>query len=210
MEWIKYLTGAVESTRQYWDIHHKFTLFHQLISLIISQRIRFDKSRKIRQNLYIHFNLPVGTSLTSIQIKQLTNFDFQKIGISNDKVNIIRNVLNFVPDNEWDKIIAYNCYTVDDLENIFTRLSNISGIGPWTISSLKIMFYSNIYSNILLTSDKWISCRIAELRPELRNLVDQTNSTINLSELSKFLWRITPKGIEKLNCGVTLSQSDFL
>ena len=209
-DWNLYLNDILNYTKQYWDIHSQYTLFHHLISLIISQKIRFETGRKIRQNLYRYLNLEFGSSITAPQIRQLTDLDFQRICISNDKVRIIRTILTQIPDFEWNKTITKGFDTITEIDATFNSLQKISGIGPWTISSLKIMLYSSIYSNILLTSDKWIAARISELRPELKNVVNQSNYAVNLSEVSKFLWRIKPDGIRKFNAGIMLGREDFL
>ncbi len=40
------------STEQYWNIHRHKKIFHQTISLIISQKISFATGRQIRKQLY--------------------------------------------------------------------------------------------------------------------------------------------------------------
>jgi hypothetical protein len=42
----------MEKTREYWSLKEK-SLFHNLISLITSQKIKFSQSREIRKKLYL-------------------------------------------------------------------------------------------------------------------------------------------------------------
>jgi len=189
----------LNNTKQYWDIHHKWSIFHQLISLIISQRIRFSLGRQIRQNLYKYLNLPFGNSLIPLQIRALSDIDYKNIKMPVDKIKIIHNVLDAITDDEWDQ----------DFELLITKLEKINGIGSWTISALKIMFYADKYPNILLVSDYWIKSRLSELKPEFKNYINAHNQ-INLSNISKFLWRIKPIGIQKLNNNIEISNEDFL
>ena len=189
----------LNNTKQYWDIHYKWSIFHQLISLIISQRIRFSLGRQIRQNLYKHLNLPNGNSLIPLQIRTLSDIDYKNIKMPADKIKIIHNVLDAIKDDEWDQ----------DFELLLTKLEKINGIGSWTISALKIMFYADKYPNILLISDYWVKSRLSELKPEFKNYINAHNQ-INLSNISKFLWRIKPIGIQKLNNNIEISNEDFL
>jgi hypothetical protein len=114
-----------------------------------------------------------------------------------NKIAIITNIIRNIGDEEWNM----------DFDNLLIKLEKINGIGPWTISALKIMFHSNKYPNIFLTSDKWIESRFSELNLDLKTVV---KNAPNLSNVSKFLWRIKPSGVQKLNNLQQLTADDFL
>jgi 3-methyladenine DNA glycosylase/8-oxoguanine DNA glycosylase len=202
-----FLATIIQSTRKYWDIP-KYSLFHETISLIISQRISFQKGRTIRRNLYQKLSLQINESMTPDKVIILTDIDYQQINMSNDKISIIRNVTNNISNNLWYP------NSIETLEMSFQSLQNISGIRPWTLSALKIKLYPQLYPDILLTNDKWISSRLKELRSEYHCVINDSNPRLlyqmTLSEISLFLWRLKPSGTEKLNKGFLLSQEDFL
>jgi 3-methyladenine DNA glycosylase/8-oxoguanine DNA glycosylase len=191
------LDQVLADTQQYWDIHQKWSLFHQTISLVISQRIRFSLGRQIRQNLYRFLGLEYGYSITPAQIRALSSNDYKTICMPKNKIAIITNIIRNIGDEEWNM----------DFDNLLIKLEKINGIGPWTISALKIMFHSNKYPNIFLTSDKWIESRFSELNLDLKTVV---KNAPNLSNVSKFLWRIKPSGVQKLNNLQQLTADDFL
>jgi len=203
-----YLNNEIYSTFHHWNIT-RYSLFHELISLIISQKIRFKIGRNIRRNLYIKLNLAINQSMFPQHLRAFSDKDYREICMPEDKIEIIKCILANVPDDFWN----INYYIHHEI--IFNTLQKIPGIGPWTISSLKIKLTPKIYPNILLTSDKWISDRLNELRPEFQKSIRNANpyllsNGISLSEVSLFLWRLTTNSVHKLNNGIKLDKKDFL
>lgn len=180
----------IQQTSSFWNLPKK-TLFHNLINLVISQKISFAEGRKIRQNLYKKIN---NYEITKEIIKNLTDIDFKKCGMDNNKIEVVK------------KIIEEENLTI-------TSISKIKGIGPWTIKSLKIL---NDESGIFLSEDYWIRKRLKELYnkekiPSIKEaelLVKDVDC--DKSHISKFLWRIKPQGIEKIKNNINLEKNDFL
>ena len=92
-------------------------------------------------------------------------------------------------------------------------MQNIKGIGNWTIKGLQIM--NNLNDNVFLYEDYWIRQRLSELvksikiltQSECKNLYKNNN---NLTNISKFLWRINKKGTSKILSGLELTRDDFV
>lgn len=189
------INNYINKTDKYWLIPQK-SLFHNTISLLTSQKIKFSESRNIRKNLY---KLNQYNDEFSINIfKNLTNDDFLNCGLSSNIIEVIKKVIDL------------------ELNNILTieTLQNIKGIGIWTIKSLKIM--NNLDDNVILYEDYWIRQRLSELVKSNKILTQSeckklfTGSSTNLSEISKFLWRITKNGTHKIINNLELSKNDFL
>lgn len=188
------ITEYINKTEKFWDIPKK-SFFHNTISLLTSQKIKFVESKNIRKKLY---ELNNNNNEYNIDIfNNLTNDDFLNCGLSINIINIIRTVI------ELEK---KNILTIDELKKI-------KGIGIWTIKSLHIM--NNLSNNILLYEDFWIRQRLTELtnsnkiltQSECKKLFNDLN---NLSEISRFLWRITKKGTYKIINNMQLTRDDFL
>jgi 3-methyladenine DNA glycosylase/8-oxoguanine DNA glycosylase len=184
----------IKNTNKYWLLPQK-SLFHNTISLLTSQKIKFSESRNIRKKLY---ELNQEQNEYSIKIfENLTNKDFIKCGISNNIIEIIKNVIEL----EKNKLL-----TIEKLENL-------KGIGPWTIKSLKIM--NNFDNNIFLYEDYWIRQRLSELVKSNKILTQSEckkifiNST-NCSEISMFLWRIKKSGTFQIINNLELTKDNFL
>jgi 3-methyladenine DNA glycosylase/8-oxoguanine DNA glycosylase len=104
--------------------------YHHIMSLIISQRIRFRQGQKIRSKIY---ELQGRNDL--LKITELTNTDRATVGLG---------------DNKWATIIAF--HNGGDVQSI-------KGIGPWTIQCAKIMAgdYSVGFIATDLAVRKWVS-----------------------------------------------------
>jgi 3-methyladenine DNA glycosylase/8-oxoguanine DNA glycosylase len=185
----------IEKTKTFWQTK-QYSIYHNTISLIISQKIAFQIGRKIRQNL---FDLIKENEFTKENIKVLTDLQLVNIGLCLPKINTIREISK--------------CITIDHNKYI-NDISKIKGIGNWTIKCLKILNLN--LSNIFLSEDLWIRKRVSELikvnmiltQKQCDNVV--LNSQINKSILTKFLWRITPHGIIALQNNIELKRDHFL
>jgi 3-methyladenine DNA glycosylase/8-oxoguanine DNA glycosylase len=183
----------MEKTREYWSLKEK-SLFHNLISLITSQKIKFSQSREIRKKLYLLNN---GADEYCPKIfSNITLTEFKNCGLEPDIINVIISVIK-----------------LEDNLNLDT-IKNIKGIGPWTMKALRIMNYS---SNEFLYEDYWIRQRLSEIlsnskiltQSECKKFIGQIKLN-NLGEISKFLWRINRKGTKKFVLNEDLSRDDFL
>lgn len=171
------------------------TLFHNLISLIISQKIRFGQGRKIRQQLYSLLNTD---EYTPNGLNSLSDDTLKSIGLSDDKINCIRAILG-----------------LEDLT--LDRAAQIKGIGPWTIKALSIL--TNGSNDIFLSEDYWIRQRFSELiqsskiltSRQLENYIAKFPNWVGQKTLiSRFLWRIKPEGIMALLNSESLTREHFL
>lgn len=171
------------------------SLFHNLISLIISQKIRFSQSRKIRQQLYALLNT---NEYTIDNLDSLSNDTLKSVGLSDDKINCIRSILK--------------------IENLtLDKISKIKGVGPWTLKALQILTDAN--DDLFLSEDYYIRQRFSELiqsnkiltTKQLDNYIVKFPNWIGQKTvISRFFWRIKPEGIIHLLQTLTLTRDDFL
>lgn len=170
----------------------KHSLYHDVISLVISQRIPFKRSKEIRQKL--------GKICFPFTAIEMQNIDFSTVGLTNK--NII----------ECIKQIT----TLELQSNLnINTIKDIKGIGKWTYKALQIMGYEKV--NLFLKEDAWIRKRLTQIvygqiktisMKEAQQLVEQENC--NLTQLSLFLWRIKDCGVVKIKNGEKLTRDNFL
>ena len=111
--------------------------YHNMMSLIISQRIRFSRGRKIREKIYKILN-----EYTLDRIIELTEKQRKTIGLSDEK---------------W---IIINLFHISIREGK-TNFNDIKGIGEWTINCSLIM--SGDYSCGFIVGDLAVRKKLAEL-----------------------------------------------
>jgi hypothetical protein len=214
----------------FYEIKRK-TLYHDLLSLIISQRISFKVSRAIRKKLldicYTHNKNKRNVrgveecdadSLEPDPVYDpnvIKDLDLKSYGISNPKVTkCIEHVTALALANNLS----------------MNELKDIPGIGDWTYKGLLIMGHgdsSTCSNSIFLSEDAWIRKRLSELVDDPRisksivaanilidrftnYLLDTNNEKLDKSKLSRFLWRIKDSGIQKIRNNSNLSREDFL
>ena len=183
-------------TKEYYKLK-QYNIFHQTISLILSQKISFVMSRKIRSNIFDMIS--PNKEFTKENISNIKKSKMISIGIDEDKYRVILNVMN---TNE--------CETNDWIN----KMSKIKGIGPWTIKCLKIMF--DVGNDLFLCEDLWIRKRLSELVLSDDVMSQKKCNEISLcwkghrTNVSKFLWRIKPEGILALKNGDDLNKNHFL
>lgn len=162
----------------------QYSIEHQTVSLIISQKVSFTIGKNIRKKL---FELTKGEEFVKNNMNKISNEQLVKIGIDSNKIKTIRNVLN-VEFEHTDKYI--------------NAIDKINGIGTWTIKCLKIMFKTD--PDIMLVEDLWIRKRLQELlRLNKLPTMSECNKLSNIwsgyrTIVSLFLWRIKPDGIKQL------------
>lgn len=186
----------LEQTKQFWKIN-KHTIFHNAISLVISQQVSFKVGRSVRTKLFMLIN---SSEITHENMSQLNNNDLEKIGLNQNKVNLIRFILNIKFVNDLDFV---------------NELAKLKGIGVWTIKALQILNLENL--NVFLSEDLWIRKRLSELANAKQILtIKECNNFINIycminkSNFSNFLWRVRPEGIVALKNNQTLTRDHFL
>lgn len=182
----------LQVTQDFWDIEFRGA-YHEIVSLVISQRITFKRSRKIRSNLYSKIGSNV---MTYDQISNLTDDDLEDTGLDNKKIAIIRSISKDVTKEQFE---------------------NIAGIGDWTIKSFLIQTEPNEYHDILLVEDLWIRSHLAtlfDLNPKMTTkqaeLLFQNEWVGYKTAVTKFLWRLSKCGALRLKNGCTLDRGDFI
>jgi 3-methyladenine DNA glycosylase/8-oxoguanine DNA glycosylase len=105
--------------------------YHKLVSLIISQRIRFNVGRKIRSRIYT----VLGTDSLD-NIMSLTESQRKECGLG---------------DSKWETIKALSERVAVEGGLQDSSISEIRGIGSWTINCAKLM--SGDYSCGFLATD---------------------------------------------------------
>ena len=190
----KILNEYMNKTKEFWTLKPK-TLFHNAISLLTSQKIKFSESRAIRKKLY---ELNENREEYCPKIFSVLKYsNFKNCGLEDNIINCMFKVI------ELEKA---NNLTIDNLQQI-------KGIGPWTIKSLKIM--NNLDDDIFLYEDYWIRQRLSELVKSDKILTQceckkNMSGYKNLSNISKFLWRINKKGTHKILNNEELNKDDFV
>lgn len=161
------------------------SLFHNIISLVISQRVRFQVGRDIRNKLY---ELLLSDNITIKGISKLSDKELKKIGIEQYKIDIIRYiVMIYKPELSVVELLQQLC--------------EIKGIGIWTIKSLKIL--NDLDNETFLSEDYYIRQRLSELvkseciltSKECQEIASKYWDKREFTLVSKFLWRIKPEGI---------------
>lgn len=186
----------LKNTKPYYELK-KYSIVHQAISLVISQKISFQQGKNIRKELFYLINPDL--EFTKENIKNIKDENLENIGIDVLKIKTIRNILK-----------------LDDTDNndFIEKIGNIKGIGPWTIKCLKIYF--ELDNDIFLSEDLWIRKRVTELTENDTVLTQKEceNASKNWSgyrtQVSKFFWRIKPSGITALLNNDELNYDHFL
>jgi len=188
------LNKYMNVTKDFWTLKPK-TLFHNTISLLTSQKIKFSESRAIRKKLY-ELNENREEYCPKI-FANLSFINFKNCGLEDNIINCMFEVIELEKSNKL---------TIENLENI-------KGIGPWTIKSLKIM--NKLDDNVFLFEDYWIRQRLSEIVKSDKILTQSeckkyVNNYKNLSDVSRFLWRINKNGTRKILNNQELERSDFV
>ena len=188
------IIGTINKTKEFYQQPSK-SLFHNTISLIISQKISFSKSRTIRKKIYEEFT---SSEMTYDNIKNLSKKQLLDFGLQEFQYDIIQRIINLGPNLVYDDIIK------------------VKGIGEWTKKSL-LLYAGN--DDILLVEDYWIRQRIKNLF-DLKTVPDKITAMslinniiknkISKSLMTKFLWRIKPESVDKIKNDVELDKNDFI
>lgn len=197
------ILNIMSGTKEYWTMPKK-TLFHNTISLIISQKIPFHEGREIRQKLFSELG---KYDIIYDEFKKISNNKLKEIGISETKINCIEIVIKLFED----------CHDDDNI-NIITKLALVKGIGSWTIKSLYILSNLDEYNDIFLIEDYWIRKQIKILyglnkvpsEKEVREMDIMKPWKGNQSNISRFLWRLKTEGAIAIINGVSLERHHFL
>lgn len=109
--------------------HYMPDLFGSLISCIVSQQL----SNKAAEAIWKKFSLAVP-ALTAVAVSDLRPGLLREIGLSNNKINYIKNLSDAVLSGS---LVLENLPGKDD-DEVALELLNIKGIGPWTVEMFLI------------------------------------------------------------------------
>jgi DNA-3-methyladenine glycosylase II len=114
------------------ELQIKNDLFSYLCSSIIGQQLSTKVAEIIRQRF---FGLFEETNNFPFQILQKEIIELRSVGLSNSKVQYIKNIASFYLENksQWNELP-----NMSD-EEIITFLTQIKGVGKWTVEML-LMF----------------------------------------------------------------------
>lgn len=192
------ILGIILSNKNFWDLESK-TLFHHAVSQYLTQLVSFNQSRVIRGKLYKMLGNPYSQDIFNNSPDKI----FKDIGLNDNQIPKLRQISSMVINNDND-------------DNNLIRLSQLSGIGPWTIKSIKLMKRCQGWHNIILEEDSYIRNRIAELcnvksiTPGLtRQCIINTFPAEYYGIVSLFFWRVTSVGISNMLKGNRLTKDDF-
>lgn len=159
-------------------------LYHETVSLILSQMVNLTLSRQIRSDLYILLDSNI---ITYDNIRKINKELLLRIGITEKKLKTIEQIPNCLDNNRL---------TNEYLEEI----SKIKGIGKWTINGLKMIY---CYEDIYLSSDKYIN-KIISILLNINNITEDEIKYIwefhlnsNKRNFSMFFWRIKTKSLKR-------------
>lgn len=175
-----------------YQLPQRCSAYHHIISLIVSQQIKFESGRQVRKTLYERAGFP----LTPINVSKLdlTNIKY----LTPAKIFTIKSVTDAALEDEFDLIF---------------RISYVKGIGSWTVKGAYILTETSFYE--ALYEDSYIKKRLGEILTtniQLRNCKEffERIPENNRSVVSYFLWRIKKSGCEKVRNGLALTRDDFL
>ena len=164
------------------------TVYHSLISCIISQKISFATSRAIRARLY------ALSGMSKFEHGGIQKLGYQSLmgsGLSPDIANLILSIPAAV--------------RLEDLRSF-------RGVGNWTVKAVTLMTYSHV--DIFLEEDKFVQKRIAQLFGVSQSVdaslwVSQYWAGHRSAEC-RFLWRLKDSGVTKILAGAPLESADLI
>ena len=187
------LSGLIIPSEKYSPTLPNSGLYTNLLSLIISQEVAFNKGRLIRRKIYAECGIPIDPH-------KLLKCNLDEFGLTISRSNLIRTITKDYIEKD-----------VIDLEEI----SLMKGIGPWTIKGTKLLSgLADAYTS--LYEDSYIRKRIKEyLGLTILPTIAQTKKMFeelgpNQRSVTIFLWRIKPSGIKKLLEVKELNTIDFV
>lgn len=124
------LASLIEKLGDLPPINQTKDVFQALVESIISQQL----STKAADTIYKRFLSLAGNVLLPGEVAALDVEHMRGVGISYQKASYIHNVAQFFIENPgWYE----EAYTLDD-ETLITKLTQIKGVGLWTVQMLLI------------------------------------------------------------------------
>lgn len=173
------------------DIHPEFDIdvYFSLLQSIVSQQL----STKVAKIIFNRFtDLFVDGYPKAKQLLITEHETLRGIGLSNNKVNYVKNVAEFSLEND----ITFDYLQLKSDENIISYLTQIKGVGKWTVQM--ILMFPMDRPNVFPVDDLGIQNVMKKMyqidleKKELKNkLVEIANNWHPYQTLAcKYIWKI--------------------
>lgn len=108
-----------------------FTHFESLVESVISQQLAV----KAAETIYIRVKKLAGGKVTPARIASITEKEMREAGVSGAKFRTIQGIASAALTKE---IKINSLHTIENDEEIFTQLTSLWGVGPWTVDMFMI------------------------------------------------------------------------
>jgi DNA-3-methyladenine glycosylase II len=107
------------------------THFESLVESVISQQLAV----KAAETIYLRVKKLAGGKVTPARIASITERDMREAGVSGAKFRTIQGIASAALTKE---IKINSLHAIKDDEEIFTQLTSLWGVGPWTVDMFMI------------------------------------------------------------------------
>jgi hypothetical protein len=172
------LTRAVlDETRCWWDVFAHAGVFHHLVCLITSQKIRFSDGQILRRKMYK-------------AVAPDPHFTRENIA----KACVAGGPLAPPQTQALDFLIRFAGITDAELFDAVQR-GRVPGAGPWTRAALGIMTKAPGFEDVFLHQDKWVAARAKQLGLDPKYAKTGHPAWAGFrGSVTLFLWRLRPEG----------------
>ena len=108
-----------------------FTHFESLVESVISQQLAV----KAAETIYIRVKKLAGGKVTPARIASINEKEMREAGVSGAKFRTIQGIASAALTKE---IKINSLHTIENDEEIFTQLTSLWGVGPWTVDMFMI------------------------------------------------------------------------
>jgi DNA-3-methyladenine glycosylase II len=107
------------------------THFESLVESVISQQLAV----KAAETIYLRVKKLAGGKVTPARIAPITESEMREAGVSGAKFRTIQGITSAALTKE---IKINSLHTIENDEEIFTQLTSLWGVGPWTVDMFMI------------------------------------------------------------------------
>jgi DNA-3-methyladenine glycosylase II len=107
------------------------THFESLVESVISQQLAV----KAAETIYLRVKKLAGGKVTPARIASITEKEMREAGVSGAKFRTIQGIASAALTKE---IKINSLHTIENDEEIFTQLTSLWGVGPWTVDMFMI------------------------------------------------------------------------
>jgi DNA-3-methyladenine glycosylase II len=107
------------------------THFESLVESVISQQLAV----KAAETIYLRVKKLAGGKVTPTRISAISERQMREAGVSGAKFRTIQGIANAALTKE---IKINSLHVIEDDEEIFTQLTSLWGVGPWTVDMFMI------------------------------------------------------------------------